>query len=78
MLVVLGARRSPSGSLDPWAATAKIRSSAWAEGRVLRVVTRGAIHGDGVEAPTTSMEVDPTEALGEEEAVGPKKSELWS
>ncbi|MQL80632.1 hypothetical protein Taro_013070 [Colocasia esculenta] len=26
---------SPSGSLDPWAATAKIGSSAWAEGRVL-------------------------------------------
>ncbi|MQM21460.1 hypothetical protein Taro_054501 [Colocasia esculenta] len=29
----------PSGSPDPWAATAKIRSSAWAEGRVLGVVT---------------------------------------
>ncbi|MQL75499.1 hypothetical protein Taro_007872 [Colocasia esculenta] len=26
---------SPSGSLDPWAATAKIGSSSWAEGRVL-------------------------------------------
>ncbi|MQL97134.1 hypothetical protein Taro_029816 [Colocasia esculenta] len=26
---------SPSGSLDPWAATAKIGSSAWAEGRFL-------------------------------------------
>ncbi|MQL87512.1 hypothetical protein Taro_020051 [Colocasia esculenta] len=26
---------SPSGSPDPWAATAKIESSAWAEGRVL-------------------------------------------
>ncbi|MQL74376.1 hypothetical protein Taro_006736 [Colocasia esculenta] len=25
---------SPSGSLDPWVATAKSRSSAWAEGRV--------------------------------------------
>ncbi|MQL69849.1 hypothetical protein Taro_002170, partial [Colocasia esculenta] len=27
---------SPSGSLDPWAATAKIGSSTWAEGQVLR------------------------------------------
>ncbi|MQM15643.1 hypothetical protein Taro_048593, partial [Colocasia esculenta] len=30
---------SPSGSPDPWAATAKIGSSAWAEGRVLGVIT---------------------------------------
>ncbi|MQL90107.1 hypothetical protein Taro_022693, partial [Colocasia esculenta] len=30
---------SPSGSPDPWAATAKIGSSAWAEGRVL-----GSLH----------------------------------
>ncbi|MQL72483.1 hypothetical protein Taro_004829, partial [Colocasia esculenta] len=30
---------SSSGSPDPWAATAKIGSSAWAEGRVLGVVT---------------------------------------
>ncbi|MQL78536.1 hypothetical protein Taro_010971 [Colocasia esculenta] len=39
LLLVLACVRwdyySPSGSLDPWAATAKIGSSAWAEGRVL-------------------------------------------
>ncbi|MQL93985.1 hypothetical protein Taro_026630 [Colocasia esculenta] len=31
---------SPSGSPDPWAAAVKIGSSAWAEGRVLGVLTR--------------------------------------
>ncbi|MQM18691.1 hypothetical protein Taro_051686 [Colocasia esculenta] len=31
---------SPSGSPDPWAATVKIGSSTWAEGRVLGVITQ--------------------------------------
>ncbi|MQL68488.1 hypothetical protein Taro_000771, partial [Colocasia esculenta] len=34
-------RAEETGSPDPWAATAKIGSSAWAEGRVLGVVTEG-------------------------------------